>query len=353
MATTPVANRYRASDFDYDYPREAVAQRPLPERSGSRLLVLERESGTIHHRRFRDLPGLLDAGDALVVNTSRVIPARLRGVRDNGREAELLLVHAESDGSWLAMVHPGGKLKVGRKVRFGDDSVAEIVGVVGGGVRRVRFTGRLEVPELMLRYGSVPLPPYIERPPEPADRERYQTVYAAVEGSVAAPTAGFHFSSEILNQVAERGVQTVEIVLHVGPGTFKPVDVDDPGQHRMHAEWYSVSEAAAETVNRAKAAGRRVWAVGTTAARTLETAATAGSTPTVVTAGSGWTQLFIYPPYDFKVVDALLSNFHLPRSTLLMLVAAFAGYEHTMVAYREAIAQQYRLFSYGDAMAII
>lgn len=348
-----MANRYRASDFDYDYPREAVAQRPLPDRSGSRLLVLERESGAIHHRRFRDFPGLLDAGDALVINASRVIPARLRGVRDNGREAELLLVHAESDGSWLAMVHPGGKLKVGRKVRFGDDSVAEIVGVVGGGVRRLRFTGRLDVQELMRRYGTVPLPPYIERPPDAADRQRYQTVYAAVEGSVAAPTAGFHFSTETLSQVADRGVQTVEIVLHVGPGTFKPVDVDDPGQHRMHAEWYSVSEAAAETVNRAKAAGRRVWAVGTTAARTLETAATARSTLTVVAAGSGWTELFIYPPYEFKVVDALLSNFHLPRSTLLMLVAAFAGYEHTMVAYREAIARQYRLFSYGDAMAII
>ncbi len=322
------------------------------------MLELDRASGAVRHRRFRDFPTLLEAGDVLVVNASRVIPARLTGLRESGREAEVLLVHAEPDGTWLAMVHPGGKLKAGRTVQFGDDATAEIVEVVGGGLRRLRFSGRLTADEIMERYGAVPLPPYIERPPEPEDRERYQTVYAEVDGSVAAPTAGLHFTPQVLEQIEDRGVRIVELLLHVGPGTFKPVEVDDPAQHRMHAEWYAISEPAAEKVNAARARGGKVWAVGTTVARALETAAVTagpvGTVPTVATVapGFGWTDLFVYPPYEFKIVDALLTNFHLPRSTLLMLVAAFAGYEHTMAAYREAVARRYRLFSYGDAMAV-
>jgi S-adenosylmethionine:tRNA ribosyltransferase-isomerase len=340
---------YRAADFDYEYPPEAVAQHPLPDRSASRLLMLDHASGAIRHRNFRDFPHLLTAGDVLVLNTSRVIPARLRGTRENGREAELLLVHAEPDDQWLAMVHPGGKLKVGRRIRFGDDAIAEIVDVLRGGLRRIRFTGPADVSKLMQHFGAVPLPPYITRAAEPSDSERYQTIFADVDGSVAAPTAGLHFTQDLLRQLSDRGVQIANTLLHVGPGTFKPVDVDDPSQHTMHAEWYAISDATADTINTARAHGHRIWAVGTTVTRTLETAA-AGANE--VTAGSGWTDLFIYPPFEFRIVDALLTNFHLPRSTLLMLVAAFAGYGHTMAAYHAAIVEGYRLFSYGDAMVV-
>jgi len=313
------------------------------------MLTLDRRSGTIRHRQFQDFPSLLRTDDVLVVNTSRVIPARLRGTRESGRAAELLLVHAEPDGCWLAMAHPGAKLKPGRIVRFGDDAVAEVVGITDGGLRRIRFSGSLDVTDLMDRHGTVPLPPYITRAPEAADHDRYQTVYAANDGSVAAPTAGLHFTDAILHAIADRGVELVEVVLHVGPGTFRPVEVDDPSKHIMHAEWYSIPGATARAVNAAKARGARVWAVGTTVTRTLETAARKGH----VSEGDGWTDLFIYPPFEFEIVDALLTNFHLPRSTLLMLVAAFAGCDPTMAAYREAVAFGYRLFSYGDAMVIM
>jgi len=344
-----VARQYRATDFDYTYPPEAVAQDPLPDRSASRLLILDRATGNTTHRRFRDFPTLLDPGDVLVLNTSRVIPARLHGRRDNGRPAEVLLVHSEPDGTWLAMVHPGGKLKAGRRVYFGDEATAEIVDVVGGGLRRLRIAGPLSIEHVMERFGSVPLPPYITRPPRPEDRLRYQTVYANTDGSVAAPTAGLHFTKELLETVAARGATTVDVLLHVGPGTFKPVEVDNPANHTMHAEWYAVPDATAHAIAEAKTRGRRVWAVGTTVARSLEAAATDGG----IRALSGWTDLFIFPPYRFTVVDRLLTNFHLPRSTLIMLVAALGGYEHTMAAYRTAVAERYRLFSYGDAMAVV
>lgn len=352
--------RYPVSAFDYSLPEHLIAQHPLPDRSASRLLVLHRQDGTIEHRRFKDFPSLVNPGDVIVVNASRVIPARLKGTRDNGRPAEVLLVRPEADGTWLALVHPGGKLKVGRTVRFGEDAVAEVVAVLGGGMRRLRFHGPAEVRSLMERYGCVPLPPYIRRPAEDEDRERYQTIFAKVEGSVAAPTAGLHFTPEIVSAIEARGGQVVEIVLHIGPGTFKPVEVEDPAKHVMHPEWYEIPEVAAEAVNRAKRSSCRVWAIGTTAVRTLETAAvnTSASGPeapggALVRSGRGWTDLFIYPPYEFKVVDALLTNFHLPRSTLLMLVAAFGGYQSTMAAYREAVKQGYRMYSYGDAMAIV
>lgn len=356
-ARMPHSRSYLASDFDYHYPRELVAQRPLEDRGASRLLVLHRDTGAVEHKQFRDFPSLLRWGDVLVRNVSKVIPARLIGTRDNQRPAELLLVHPEQNGSWLAMVHPGGKLKTGRKVYFGDDAEAQVVGVVGGGLRRVKFSG-LPVEQVMERYGTTPLPPYIERSADDEDRTRYQTVYAREAGSVAAPTAGLHFTQDILEATRERGVDIVDVILHVGPGTFKPVEVDDPARHRMHAEWYEVPAETLDAIRRGKREGGSVWAVGTTAARTLETIADHLDRPRPSSTPpdrplSGWTDLFIYPPYEFEVVDALLTNFHLPRSTLIMLVAAFAGYEHTMAAYREAVKQRYRLFSYGDAMAVV
>jgi S-adenosylmethionine:tRNA ribosyltransferase-isomerase len=343
------------SAFDYELPQHLIAQRPLADRAASRLLVLSRTTGEIQHRQFRDFDSLLEPGDVLVVNDSRVIRARLIGRRSNGRPAELLLVHPEPEGTWLAMVHPGGKLKAGRTITFGDDAQVEVMDVVGGGLRRVRFSGKLDVNEMMDRYGSVPLPPYIARPADEQDRERYQTVYAQQDGSVAAPTAGLHFTPDVLDQVNARGATLAKVTLHVGPGTFKPVEVEDPARHVMHAEWYDVPSATAEAINRAHAGGGRVWAVGTTVVRTLETTAGAaeGAEQAGVEPGIGWTDLFIRPPFTFRAVDAMLTNFHLPRSTLLMLVAAFAGYQHTMAAYREAIAREYRLYSYGDAMAIV
>jgi S-adenosylmethionine:tRNA ribosyltransferase-isomerase len=339
---------YPAAAFDYHLPPGLIAQQPLPDRTASRLLVLDRRTGATTHRTFHDLPSLLEAGDVLVLNTSRVIPARLRGSRDNGREAEVLLVHPEPDGCWLALVHPGGKLKPGRIVRFGDDATAEVTDALGGGLRRVRFSGRTPVRDLMNRYGTTPLPPYIRRPAAPEDRERYQTVFAREEGSVAAPTAGLHFTDELLNAIRARGIVVSELVLHVGPGTFKPVEVADLITHPMHPEWFAIPPATSQAVAQARAGGHRVVAVGTTVARALETAAANGG----VEARSGTTGLFIYPPYRFRVVDALITNFHLPRSTLLMLVAAFAGYDQVMAAYREAVRQGYRFYSYGDAMLV-
>ena len=338
---------YAAADFDYDMPEDSIAQYPTADRAASRLLHLDRRRGTITHRAFRDFPDLLRADDVVVVNASRVIDARLKGVRENGREAEVLLVHPDRDDTWLAMVHPGGKLKAGRTLRFGDEARLEIVDVLGGGLRRVRVTG-LSWNTLMERYGSIPLPPYIQRAPEDDDRHRYQTVYAHVNGSVAAPTAGLHFTADILDRIKAQGTDIVEIVLHIGPGTFKPVAATDLSQHVMHAEWYRVTPETAERVNRRRDAGGRVWAVGTTVARVLETVGREGG----VSAGEGWTNLFIHPPFDFHAIDGLLTNFHLPRSTLLMLVCAFGGYDHVMTACRAAVAERYRLYSYGDAMAV-
>ena len=339
---------YKLADFDYVAPRELIAQHPLARRDASRLLSLDRATGAVTHETFERFPEHLSAGDVLVINTSRVIKARLFGIRENGRQAEVLLVHPAVEGGWLAMVHPGGKLKEGRTLHVGDDAVLHVADVVGGGLRRLELTGAMDWQQLMDRFGTVPLPPYMERAPEPKDESRYQTVFAEADGSVAAPTAGLHFTPEILEQIASRDVRVAEVVLHVGPGTFKPMQVDDPAQHEMHAEWYSIPAETAETVNAAKQHGGRVWAVGTTATRVLETAGGEGE----LRAHEGWTDLFIYPPYRFRIVDGLLTNFHLPRSTLLMLVCAFAGYEGVMQAYREALAARYRLFSYGDAMVI-
>jgi len=355
----------RASAFDYELPPSLIAQEPLPDRAASRLLVLERPSGAIRHARFPDLIDFVAAEDVVVLNASRVIPARLHGRREAlkdsltvagggnrgaGGPAELLLVRELSDGTWLAMGHPGGKLKPGRRVAFGDDSAVEIVAMLGGGLRRVKFVGALDARATVAKYGEVPLPPYIRRAATAADRARYQTVYAEHDGSVAAPTAGLHFTPELLERLRAKGAAIATLDLHIGPGTFKPVEVDDLARHRMEPEPYVLSTEAAASISGRREAGGRVWAVGTTVVRALETCADERG---VVRPGAGETNLFIHPPYEFKVVDRLLTNFHLPRSTLLMLVCAFAGYDNVMRAYREAISAGYRFYSYGDAMAVI
>jgi len=337
---------HRLSDFDYDLPSAQIAQHPLPDRSASRLLVLDRATGNVRHLHFRDLPSLIPPGDVLVINTSRVIPARLRGKREGGQDAEFLLVREAPDGTWLALAHPGGKLKPGRRVSLGADSVVEIVEVLGGGLRRIRFVGSLDARATLARYGEVPLPPYIRRAPDRDDRDRYQTVFATHDGSVAAPTAGLHFTTELLARLHEQRTFVTAIDLHVGPGTFKPVETDALDQHTMHPEAYEIAPGAASGINHNRG---KIWAVGTTVARALESAANAAGE---VGGGAGETSLFIRPPYEFKVVNHLITNFHLPRSTLLMLVCAFGGYERVMDAYREAVREGYRFYSYGDAMLI-
>jgi S-adenosylmethionine:tRNA ribosyltransferase-isomerase len=340
----------RTSDYDFALPAERIAQVPLERRDESQLMIVDRATGTIEHRRFLDLPDLMAAGDTLVVNTTRVFRARLLGNRDSGAAAEVLLLKGLGDNRYEAMVSPGGKLKPGRLVHIAPGFDVEIERVTERRTRVVRLRTALPAAEAIDRYGHVPLPPYIDRPDEPEDVERYQTVYAREPGSAAAPTAGLHFTDDLLRHLAGRGVRRADVLLHVGAGTFKPVEVDDPAAHVMHEEWYSVPAATADAVNDAKQRGAAVWAVGTTSVRALESAARGDGT---VVPGDGETRIFIRPPYRFKVVDRLITNFHLPRSTLIMLVAAFAGYDLTMRAYRDAIEAGYRFYSYGDAMAIL
>ena len=337
----------RTSDYEFTLPRELIAQEPLPDRSASRLMVVHRDGGRIEHKHFRDLVDLVPRGDLLVLNTSAVLKARLLGTRDSGAPAEVLLLRqiAGTD-EWEAMVSPGGKLKPGRVVRISDELSVEILETTERRTRRVRLRTSLDWYEAIETYGHVPLPPYIERPDTAADETRYQTVYADARGSVAAPTAGLHFSRELLDELENRGVERASVLLHVGAGTFKPVEVDDPDAHVMHEEWFSVPPDTTNAVRQTHARGGHVWAVGTTSVRALESAA-------VTDRQNGDTRLFIRPPYTFRAVDRLITNFHLPRSTLLMLVAAFAGYDLVMKAYHEAVDQRYRFFSYGDAMVII
>ena len=339
------------SQFDFELPERLIAQTPLAERSESRLLVLKREDGSIRHRRFQDIVEFLQPGDALVLNDSKVIPARLIGSKvDTGAKIELLLLKQLQGDRWETLVKPAKRIKVGTKVVFGQGelvAVAEEEGEVPGGrVFRLEYDGVLM--ELLNRLGQMPLPPYIKEQLD--DPDRYQTVYARHPGSAAAPTAGLHFTPELLNRIERKGVNIAAITLHVGLGTFRPVTADRVEDHRMHAEYYEVSREAAEAVNKAKANGKRVVAVGTTSCRTLESIADDEGT---VYARSGWTDIFIYPGYTFRAVDALITNFHLPKSTLVMLVSAFAGRELTMKSYREAVREEYRFFSFGDAMLII
>jgi S-adenosylmethionine:tRNA ribosyltransferase-isomerase len=346
----------RVSDYEYVLPADRIARYPAHERDESRLLVVPRRAGAFRHLVFRDLPELLRPDDVLVVNESRVIPARLLGRKPTGAPSEVLLLRPTEDASatdprtWEALVRPGGKLKPGRRVIVADDLEVAIVDSTTQGSRIVRLDSPLPAWEAIERYGHVPLPPYLEREDEAIDRERYQTVFARVPGSVAAPTAGLHFTPELLAAIEARGVRRVAVTLDVGVGTFRPVEHDDPAAHEMHGEPWVIESAAAAAINEARAAGGRCWAVGTTVVRALESAVDDGG---LVRAGAGTTRLFIRPPHRFRAVDALVTNFHLPRSTLLMLVAAFAGYERVLEAYRVAVEEGYRFYSYGDAMAVV
>lgn len=338
------------SDYDFALPAAQIAQSPTPRRDESRLMVVRRDTGTIEHRRFGDLAALIPAGDVLVVNRTRVFRARLLGTRDSGAPAEVLLLKRMGEGErWEAMVSPGGKLKPGRRVHVAPGFDVVIESVTERRTRIVRLECAGEAAGMIERHGHIPLPPYIERGDAAEDAERYQTVYARESGSVAAPTAGLHFTPELLDRLAATGVARAEVLLHVGAGTFKPVEVEDPAEHPMHEEWFEVTPEAAAAIAEARARGGRVWAVGTTSVRALESAGRGG----FVEAMSGDTRIFIRPPYEWQVVDHLITNFHLPRSTLLMLVAAFAGYDLTMHAYRTAVAEGYRFYSYGDAMVIV
>lgn len=340
----------RTSHYDFDLPADRIAQFPTGRRGDSRLMVVNRSTGEISHKQFSDLEQMIPTGDAIVVNTTRVFPARLLGVRDNGTPAEVLLLRSLGDDTWEAMVHPGGKLKPGRIVHVADDFEAEIVSTTERRTRVVKLRSAMPVDQAIEKYGHVPLPPYITRADEASDVERYQTVYANERGSVAAPTAGLHFTPEMLDALSAKGVKRADLLLHVGAGTFKPVETEHPADHVMHEESYTLPAQTAEVLNATRKSGGKIWAVGTTSVRTLESAI---GDDCVFAQKSADTRIFIRPPYEFKAVDRLITNFHLPRSTLIMLVAAFAGYELTMRAYQEAVGERYRLYSYGDAMAVI
>jgi S-adenosylmethionine:tRNA ribosyltransferase-isomerase len=340
----------RTSHYDFDLPADRIAQQPTERRGESRLMVVNRSTGEITHRRFSDLAEMIPSGDVLVLNTTRVFRARLLGVRDNGAPAEILLLRQIEGDEWEAMVHPGGKLKPGRIVRISDDFTVEIVSTTERRTRVVRLKSALPIENAIEKHGHVPLPPYITRADQAADAERYQTVYARETGSVAAPTAGLHFTPELLERLAYKGVIRADVVLHVGAGTFKPVDTEHPADHVMHEESYTLPLGTAEVLNEARKRGGKIWAVGTTSVRTLESAIDSDG---IFREKSADTRIFIRPPYEFRAVDRLITNFHLPRSTLIMLVAAFAGYDLIMRAYREAIDNGYRMYSYGDAMCIV
>ncbi|WP_407307916.1 tRNA preQ1(34) S-adenosylmethionine ribosyltransferase-isomerase QueA [Desulfosporosinus sp. SB140] len=336
------------SEFDFELPEALIAQHPVEPRDASRLMVVDRNNGSIEHHSFRDLVFLLEAGDVLVLNNTRVIPARLIGEKEGSQaKIEVLLLKRLELNVWEALIKPGKRLKVGQKVSFGHGMlICELQDILENGNRKITFTYSGVFETILDQLGEMPLPPYITAQLE--DQERYQTVYAKERGSVAAPTAGLHFTPELLSELRAKGVEIVEILLHVGLGTFRPVKVEDIQEHVMHSEYYRVETDAADRINRARLEGRRVIAVGTTAARTLESVGSQGK----VIPGEGWTDIFIYPGYVFKVVDALLTNFHFPKSTLVMLVSALAGRELILKAYNLAVAEQYRFYSFGDAMFI-
>ena len=340
----------KTSDFYYELPQELIAQDPLVDRSSSRLLVMDKKTGVIEHKIFKDVKKYLKEGDCLVLNDTKVIPARLLGTKeDTGAAVEVFLLKRRGDSEWETLVRPGKKLRAGARVIFGDnDLVCEIKSVLPDGNRIVSFEFDGIFEEILDKLGQMPLPPYITK--KLADKDRYQTVYAKNKGSAAAPTAGLHFTRSLLDEIENSGVKIAYVTLHVGLGTFRPVKVNDVKDHHMHSEWYRISSEAADLINETKRSGGRVICVGTTSCRTIESASdTSGN----VSAGSGDTDIFIYPGYDFKIMDGLITNFHLPESTLLMLVSAFAGKENIMNAYEEAIRERYRFFSFGDAMMLI
>ncbi len=338
----------KTSDFYFDLPPELIAQTPLERRDASRLLALDKTTGETRHLHFYDLPSLLRCGDCLVLNDSRVLPARLIGKRAGGGACEVLLLIDRGDKVWECLVRPGKKLRTGAKVTFGDGELAaEIVGEGADGNRLVRFDYEGIFLETLERLGRMPLPPYIKA--ELEDGERYQTVYSKVVGSAAAPTAGLHFTPELLAQIQAMGVKVCYVTLHVGLGTFRPVKAENLDEHEMHAEYCVIPQETADVVNETKRQGGRVICVGTTSCRTIESWAAEDGT---LTASAGWTKIFIYPGYRFKVLDGLITNFHLPESTLIMLVSALAGREHVLSAYEQAVGERYRFFSFGDAMFI-
>ena len=340
----------KTSDFYYDLPEELIAQDPLKDRSSSRLLVLRKDTGETEHRIFSDIIEYLDPGDCLVINDTKVIPARLHGIKEGtGAHIEVLLLKRKEDNIWETLVRPGKKARPGTRLTFGDGRMkAEILDVVDEGNRLIRFEYDGIFEEVLDALGEMPLPPYITHKLE--DKNRYQTVYARHEGSAAAPTAGLHFTQDLLEKIQAKGVHIARVTLHVGLGTFRPVKVDDVENHHMHSEFYMIGKEAADTINAARRQGGRIISVGTTSTRTLESAADAQG---FVRETSGWTDIFIYPGYTFKCIDALITNFHLPESTLLMLVSALAGKDHILDAYKEAVEKRYRFFSFGDAMVIV
>jgi len=335
------------TDFDYELPKELIAQHPMEPRDHSRLLVVDKATGELEHKHFYDLVDYLRPGDLLVFNDTRVIPARLHGFKDTGAHVEVFLLTRKDANDWEVLVKPGKKLQVGARIKFSEELSAEIVANTdfGGRIARFHYEGIFE--EILDRLGETPLPPYITAPLE--DKERYQTVYSRERGSAAAPTAGLHFTKELLEKIKEKGCEEVFVTLHVGLGTFRPVSAETIEDHQMHSEFYSVSPEAAAAINKAKAEGRRIIAVGTTSVRTLESAGASG----VMQAGGNWTKIFIYPGYKYHFVDALVTNFHLPQSTLLMLVSALSTRDIMLDTYKVAVEEKYRFFSFGDAMFIV
>lgn len=339
----------KRQDFYYELPEELIAQDPLEDRSSSRLLVLDKESGAVSHHVFKDVIDYLNEGDCLVINDTKVLPARLIGAKvGTDAKIEVLLLKRKENNIWETLVKPGKKTKIGTKISFGDGLLmGEVVDIVEEGNRLIQFTYEGIFEEILDRLGQMPLPPYITHHLE--DKNRYQTVYAEHTGSAAAPTAGLHFTPELLEKIEKKGVDIARVTLHVGLGTFRPVKVDEITDHHMHSEFFQIEEEAATKINRAKDAGKKVICVGTTSCRTVESAADETGH---LKACSGWTEIFIYPGYQFKVLDSLITNFHLPESTLVMLVSALAGREHVLAAYEEAVKERYRFFSFGDAMLI-
>ena len=339
----------KTSDFYYDLPEELIAQDPLEDRSSSRLMMLDKETGKTEHHIFRDIIDELNPGDCLVINDTKVIPARLIGAKeDTGAKIEVLLLKRGADDVWETLVKPGKKARPGARISFGDGLlVGEVMDVVEEGNRLIHFEYEGIFEEILDQLGQMPLPPYITH--QLQDKDRYNTVYAAHSGSAAAPTAGLHFTPELLEEIRAKGVEIAPVTLHVGLGTFRPVKTENILGHHMHSEFYTVTQEAADKINTARKNGGKIIAVGTTSTRTLESVGTEDGT---VKAGSGWTQIFIYPGYQFKVIDSLITNFHLPESTLVMLVSALAGREHVLAAYEEAVKEKYRFFSFGDAMLI-
>ena len=339
----------KTSDFYYDLPQELIAQDPLEDRSASRLMVLDKKTGKIQHHIFKEIVNYLNPGDCLVINDTKVIPARLYGAKmGTDAKIEVLLLKRKENNIWETLVKPGKKAKIGTKISFGEGLlIGEVVDIVEEGNRLIQFTYEGIFEEILDKLGQMPLPPYITH--QLKDKNRYQTVYAKHNGSAAAPTAGLHFTPELLEEIRAKGVNIAHVTLHVGLGTFRPVKVEDVTQHHMHSEFYVVEEDQAALINETKKKGGKIISVGTTSLRTLESASTEDG---ILKAGSGWTDIFIYPGYRFKIVDRLITNFHLPESTLIMLVSALAGKEHIMAAYEEAVKDKYRFFSFGDAMFI-